>query len=280
MPQESSRILRVFPRKTKATPDDPFVRIGKPKRGDDADEIQISVSFTWDKERAEQLAELWRSRGKVSIDGPAYDNLGAYFNPGEYLKQGYVITSRGCNNACSFCMAWRREGKLRELPITEGFNVLDNNLLQCSRAHIEAVFTMLARQSEKARFTGGLEAARLEPWHVDWLVRLKPEVIYLAYDEPSDYEPLRRAARLLKEAGLISGKHRVRAFVLSGLPEDSLEKAEERVTQVCRLGIMPMAMVFRGITGDPPSDAWRQWQRGWARPIIVGARMKSIKTEI
>jgi hypothetical protein len=80
------------------------------------------------------------------------------------LKKGYVITSRGCPNRCWFCSVWRREGEvIRELPVTDGWNVLDDNLLVCSENHIRAVFAMLARQRRMPLFTGGLEAAWLKP---------------------------------------------------------------------------------------------------------------------
>lgn len=39
--------FRVFPRRTKATPDDLGVRIGPPGLFDEADEIDISVTFPW-----------------------------------------------------------------------------------------------------------------------------------------------------------------------------------------------------------------------------------------
>lgn len=151
------KIARVFPRKTKATPTDELVFFERPPvlTLPEIDEVHVSVAFTYDKEKAEYLAEDWRIVGvPVKIGGPAYDDSAdGDFVPGRYLKTGYVITSRGCNNHCWFCSAWRREGKLRELPITNGWNVLDNNLLQCSEQHIKDVFEMLKKQKEKPVFT-------------------------------------------------------------------------------------------------------------------------------
>ena len=40
----------------------------------------------------------------------------------------------------------------------------DNNLLACSREHVEAVLDMLAAQPRAARFTGGIDARLCEPW--------------------------------------------------------------------------------------------------------------------
>ena len=140
------KIIRVFPRRTKATPDDDLVRINQPPGFfDQADEIHISVAWTWDLPKAERLAKQWEQVAPVKIGGPATGMPGDDFTPGMYLKKGYVITSRGCPNRCWFCSVWKREGNIRELPITEGWNVLDDNLLACSDDHIKAVFKMLAR---------------------------------------------------------------------------------------------------------------------------------------
>lgn len=141
------KIARVFPRKTNATPDDDLVFFGQPPllTLPEIDEVHISVAFTYDKAKAENLAYEWEQVGvPVKIGGPAYDDPATgEFVPGRYIKKGRTITSRGCNNRCWFCSAWRREGKLRELEIKDGWDVLDNNLLQCSEQHIRAVFEML-----------------------------------------------------------------------------------------------------------------------------------------
>ena len=114
-------ILRVFPRKTNATPQDEYVAIGSPSLfiPDDISEIHISVAFTWDLLEAARLAEAWSRYGNVKIGGPATGMRGEAFTPGLYLKHGYTITSRGCHNHCWFCSVPKREGSLRELPITD-----------------------------------------------------------------------------------------------------------------------------------------------------------------
>ncbi|OGV45173.1 MAG: hypothetical protein A2017_06435 [Lentisphaerae bacterium GWF2_44_16] len=264
------KIIRVFPRKTKATPDDNGARFGMPDLFDEADEVHISCTFTDDKAKAEKLATAWKYVAPLKIGGPAYDDNGGEFIPGMYIKKGYVITSRGCPNNCWFCYTWKREGNIRELEIKDGFNVLDSNLLACSEQHIIRVFAMLKRQSEKAQFTGGLEAKRLEAWHCKKLSELKPVCIYLAYDTADDYEPLRQSARLLKEYGLIKSSHIVNCYVLIGYPEDTFEAAEKRLKQVIQLGIMPMAMLYN----EKKDILWKRFQREWANKTIVGSKMK------
>lgn len=121
------------------------------------DEVHISVTFTWDLQRAEQLAREWEIVGvPVKMGGPAFNRKGGEFVPGMYVKKGMTITSRGCPNKCWFCAVPKREGgKITELPIRDGWNLLDDNLLACSDEHVERVFRMLERQERRAVFTGG-----------------------------------------------------------------------------------------------------------------------------
>jgi hypothetical protein len=268
------RIIRLFPRRTKATPVDGDVVVDRqPGFFDSADEIHISVAFTWDIPKAEYLAKQWESTAPVKLGGPALGSSGGDFVPGQYLKKGYVITSRGCPNKCWFCSVWRREGTIvRELPIMDGWNVLDDNLLACSETHIRNVFAMLKKQKFPVEFTGGLEAARLKDWHVDLLADLKPKQMFFAYDTPDDYEPLVEAGEKLKKTALAGG-HRLRAYVLIGYPKDTFDLAEKRLKQTWAAGFLPMAMLWRNQDGKTNVN-WKRFQRMWARPCITACLCK------
>jgi hypothetical protein len=265
-------IARVFPRKTTASPIDALAFYDEPGLFlPEIDAVHISVAFTWDVPRAEYLAASWARVGvPVHIGGPATGEAGGAFVPGRYLKPGYMITSRGCPNRCWFCSVWRREGEsVRELPITEGWNVLDDNLLACSEGHVRAVFDMLARQSHRVILTGGLEAARLQPWHVDLLAGLRVDDLFFAYDEPADLEPLVAAGRLLMEAGF--NREKLRCYVLMGYGGDTIGAAVSRCRQAWKAGFMPMAMLMRDSKGNPPSRDWQRIQRTFARPAATKA---------
>lgn len=261
-------IARVFPRRTKASPDDALAYFGPPDLFSEADEVHVSVAFTYDLPRAEQLAEQWRHVAPVKVGGPATGERGEDFIPGRYLKSGYVITSRGCPNHCWFCSVWKREGQaVRELPITDGWNLLDDNILACSRPHIDEVFAMLKRQPVQAQLTGGLEAARLQDWHVAALVDLNPKQMFFAYDTPDDWEPLVDAARRLftAEPRWVARKT-VRAYCLIGFPGDTFSAAEDRLRRVLSLGIVPMATAYRK---NGVEKEWQKFQRAWARPALM-----------
>ncbi len=270
-------ILRVFPRKTNATPNDKNVRFGDPGLFDEADEIHISVCFTWDKERAEYLAEQWKMIAPVKIGGPGIGMWGEQFEPGMYLKKGYVITSRGCPNKCWFCDVWRRDGNIRELEIREGWNILDDNLLACSDQHIMNVFKMLQKQNREIEFTGGLEAKIFKEWHLKEILKLRIGGLFFAYDTPDDYKPLSEVAEMMRDYKWKFSHHSAKCYVLIGSPKDTLEKAEKRLIDVIHLGFMPQAMLYRNHNGkrDPK---WISFQREWANKIIVGFKMKQYDT--
>lgn len=272
------KIIRIFPRRTTATPNDELAfATPPPKVIPEADAVNISVAFTYDIPKAEQLAEAWYKTGlPVTMGGPAFNEPGGIFVPGLYLKKGYVITSRGCPNRCPLCSVPEREGyQLRELPIVTGHNVLDDNLLAASDNHIRAVFSMLAEQSEKPIFTGGLEAKLLREWHVDLLRSVKTKRLYCAYDTPDDLEYLYHAGKLLRGGGITKASHTARCYVLIGYPDDTLDNAEKRLREAWAAGFFPYAMLFRNEKGEV-SDDWRKFQRVWARPQIVYSMLKQI----
>src|ERR1043165_7553303 len=273
------RLIRVFPRKTKATPVDLLAYYGPPDLFAQADAVHISVTFTADKPYAEQLAEQWRYVAPVTVGGVAYGDPGAEFVPGRYIKPGYTFTSRGCPRLCLFCSVWKRDPEPRLLPIQEGWNILDDNLLACPEPHVRAVFAMLARQERQIGFTGGLEALALQDYQVDLLASLKPRPnCFFAYDPGDEFETVRSAAQRLLAAGFTSQSHRLRCYCLIGYPKDTLEAAERRLQNLCSVGFTPMAMLWQPETPSAqkwtPGAQWRRFQRQWVRPTIIHAVSK------
>ena len=280
------RLIRVFPRKTRATPDDELAFFGAPDIFAEADEVHVDVTFTADKLKAEALAEQWRRVASVKIGGVAYGDRGDGFVPGRYIKQGYTFTSRGCPERCWYCSVWKRDPAIRLLPIQDGWNILDDNLLACPEDHFRAVIDMLSRQERRAEFTGGLQASRLMDWHVDGFTRLKPRPVFLfAYDDPdrckkSPPEAMRVAAKKMLAAGFTVASHRLRTFVFIGFPQDTFDKAEARLREMINIGFTPYAMLWQPETPSAekwrPSPEWRKFQRRWARPAIIHSKVGMI----
>jgi hypothetical protein len=249
------------------------VRLGLPGLFDQADEVHVSVAFTWDIPKAERMAKAWEAVAPVKLGGPAYGDRGEEFEPGKYLAHGFIITSRGCPNKCWFCQASKREGQIvRELPIRDGWIVQDSNLLACSEDHVRAVFAMLARQPKRPNFSGGLDPSLLRAWHVDELVKLRPTTAWFAWDTPDDEEPLRAAAALMAGKKLMR-----RNYVLCGWPKDTFERAQWRMVESCKMGFIPQAMLFdRGehLKSDALRKEWKRFAVEWTMPAVVCSKIK------
>lgn len=272
----TKRIARVFPRKTNMSPKDPLAFFGMPTldaMAMDIDEIHISVTFTWDLEAADALYQEWQILGvPVEVGGPAFGDRMGDFTPGMYLKEGFVFTSRGCTKDCWFCEVPKcSHGVIRELPICDGWNIMDDNILGTSEAHFRAVIDMLQRQTERAVFSGGLEPSMMQPWQAELIAGIKPATIYTAYDTLDDYEPLRNMAKMLWAAGLRKSSRCVKCYALCGYEGDRFEQAQKRMEQIMELGFLPFAMLYRGESGETDRQ-WRKFQREWANPYIVGSK--------
>lgn len=270
------RIARVFPRITNMSPTDELSFFGPPTieaMAMNIEEVHISVTFTWDLEKADDLYEAWQLLGvPVDVGGPAFDDRMGDFTPGMYLKPGMTITSRGCNKECWFCSVPKcAKGVIRELPIQAGWNILDDNILGTSEKHFRAVIEMLKRQPERAIFSGGLEPGLLQPWQAELLRSINPKTMYTAYDTKDDYEALRQMAKTMWDAGFSRKAHQVKCYALCGYEGDTFGDAQKRMEQIMELGFLPFAMLYRDENGQTDLE-WRKFQREWANPVIVGSK--------
>jgi len=269
---ECGPVIRVFSRRTKMTPDDPLAFVGDPPLFRPPEmPVRVSCTFTWDRPEAERLGRAWGDFYQdVQVGGPAFGDPGGEFEPGLFVRAGAVQTSRGCIRNCEFCMVPSREGRIRELPIRDGYNILDNNLLACSDAHINSVFEMLSRQRKAARFTGGLDARLFQKKHADLLGQIRVGEMFFAADEQDSERHLHRIADLLGGFPV----HKRRCYVLIGFDGESIGYSEDRLERVYELGFWPFAMLYRDLYGRKWSSDWKALQRKWCRPAAYRRKEK------
>ena len=281
--KKHQKILRVFPTKTNLSPDNG--RFGSPDMFDSHDcenikEVHISVTFTWDIIKAKKLKEEWEELCPlVKLGGPAFGDPGGEFAPGRYVKDGSVITSRGCPKKCSGCLVPEREGKIRTLEIRDGYDILDNNLAACPKDHILNVFRMLNAQRRFSRFTGGIDSDFVSDWFVEKLRGLKGiKDLFLAFDYEKNEKSFKKAAAKLS----FLGRRKLRAYCLVGILGDTPEDAEERLLTAWEAGTMPFAMYYQSpenIT-KKTSPEWTALIRRWTRPAATKAYLKTLGTLI
>lgn len=266
-------MIRVFPRRTKWTPDDDLAIIGDPGLfRPPIQSVKISCAFTWDIPESERLYRAWSAYyPDVDLGGPAFGNRGETFEPGVFVKQGITFTSRGCTKECDWCFVSKREGWIRELPIKDGWDVADNNLLACSRPHVEKVFEMLARQPEPIKISGGLDAEMIQQWHIDRLKTIRLKYAWFACDYFGAIKNIERAADLMSDFS----REKKRCYVLIGFNGETPIQAEKRLEAVYKLDFLPMAMLYQSEETKKQrwSQDWLKLRRIWSRPAAFKAVM-------
>jgi len=253
------------------TPIDNMASIGDPPLWrPEADEVHVSVTFTWDIEEGKRLAAAWSNYyPRVRLGGPAITGSNGDFTPGRYIKLGVTFTSRGCPNHCPWCLVPEYEGPLQLLDIKPGHIIQDNNFLATPRRHRYAVYEMLHQQSRAAIFSGGLESSRVTGEIARELESIRIHSIFLAADTDAALKPLQSAVDRLSFLGLRSNK--MRCYVMIGRNE-TVEQAKRRLEAVWEIGCLPFSQLYQ-----PPeqyirySREWRQLNRKWSRPAAIRA---------
>lgn len=271
------KIARVFCSKTSYCPIDEHAYFDVPDMltPKDYDKVYVSCTFSWDIERAFYLKKSWRDHGKIVIaGGPAFLSNASEFIPGMFVKQGVVFTSRGCPNKCKFCFVPWREGGIKELPVTEGNIIQDNNFLACSDKHRNLVYEMLKKQ-HTIEFKGGLEACRITSSEAEKLRNLSIRSLYLACDTPSALRGTIKAIKILKKAGFT--RHHIYSYVLCG---KNMDEEYARCKSLFDAGCMPFVQLFKDENNSIKySREWLLFARALSRPASAQSVLSG-KTQI
>ena len=264
-----STIIRVFPRRTSYTPADDFSFVGDPPMfRPEADEVHISCTFTWDKANAERLCDAWgQYYPVVKLGGAVMGSKPNGFTPGMYVKESVTFTSRGCNNHCPWCFVSQYEGKIKEYELPAlGYRIADNNLLQCSQAHVSKVFAMLHALDQKATFSGGLQTSLINDWVVEQLESIKISEMFLACDTDGALGSLQKAVAKLHNFK----RDKLRCYVMIGRNE-TIHQAEARLIAVWEAGCLPFSQLYQPEEWIEYSQDWQDLNRNWSRPAITKA---------
>jgi len=252
-------LARVFPTKTNMCPTDKDVYFDEPDLyTPDYKEIHISVTFTWDIDKANRLAKSWDKKGSVKVGGVAINGESKEpFKSGMYLKNGVTITSRGCPNNCSFCLIKNPLIEFDDFP--EGNIIQDNNILACSDHHRRLVFDMLKNQ-KAIEFKGGLESRRVTPQIAEELRSLRIKSLWLACDSDNDIKPLRKAVEILNKVGFT--RNHLYCYVLIG-------KEEQRLREVFNIGCLPFSQLYQPPQRVEYTKEMKRLNRIFSRPAIL-----------
>lgn len=140
--------------------------------------------------------------------------------------------------------------------------VQDNNLLACSRVHIQRVFAMLRRQKKAIDFNGGLEAKRLRKWHIPLFDSVKIRHLWFACDHQGQEKYLKYATEFFADYPL----WKKRCYVLIGFNGETVFETEKRLNRVYEMGFLPFAQLYQNEKKRQWTKEWDALQRKWCRP--------------
>jgi len=264
--------MLVVVKKTSMTPE--HAHVGAPTAESPTNlDVDISCVFTEHKRKALEMAEGWKEHGcRVRVGGPAFGDPGGEFTPGKYIKLGAVITHRGCNRSCPWCYVPKREGKIRELKVTEGNLLQDNNILACSKQHKDLVFSMLRKQKQVS-LKGGLDCRILTDGDVEDIRSLHLKDLWVAYDSKATWKYTKAGVEKLLKAGV--PKYKIRCYVMIGFNE-TMGEAAQRLREIYDAGTLPFAQLYDRYV-EPDLLEWKKFARLWARPAIYKSIVKADK---
>ena len=222
----------------------------------------VSVPFTWDLPETWSRCVFLKALGyAVRAGGPAVNLMSDYLADvaeigGEvdalsHHNPNAVFTSRGCPNRCEFCAVPIIEGDLREMGSWEPKPIVcDNNLLACSRTHVNKVLDSL-KGVEGVDFNQGLDARLLTKYHADRLAELDLKHVRLAWDHTGLESQVMSAIQILKNAGIPHSKMRI--YVLFGF-RDTPEDARYRFEILQKMRIWPAAQRYQPLDALVKND--------------------------
>ena len=243
----------------------------------------ISVVFSWQRQKAYQLAVWYKTQGfTVNIGGPSvsYDPDMFHAVANTDVSVGNVLhrhnskatfTSRGCVRKCNFCIVPKSEGYLVELEEWEIKPIVcDNNILATSRKHFDSVVDKL-KPLRGIDFNQGLDARLMTKHHAERLSELNTRMVRLAWDHVGMENEFMKAWNMLRDVGF--KKTHIRPYVLIGF-KDTPEDALYRLQTVKDLGAWPFPMRYQPLDVEKRNSYvapnWterelRDYMRYWSR---------------
>ena len=182
----------------------------------------------------------------------------------ETRDSAYGFLTRGCPNACPFCIVSCKEGrKSRKVAnLSEWWDgqknivLLDPNLLACRQKL--SLLDQLAKSKAWVDFTQGLDARLLNEKTIEALNKVKTKRIHFAWDLMKNSKKVVKGLKLYNEFGKIKDCSRRIVYVLTNFDTTLQEDLYRIYTLRDELGYNPYVMVY-----DKPNapDEIRKLQR-------------------
>lgn len=196
-----------------------------------------------------------------------YPDYGLY--PQLTKNTAYGFLTRGCPNACPFCVVTEKEGRksVKVADLSEFWKgqktikLLDPNILACND-HLN-LLEQLAESKSCVDFTQGLDARLITEKNVEILKKIKIKMVHFAFDNLKDEQAVIRGLKIYKEATKID-ERKTGVYILTNY-NTTHEEDLYRIYTVRDLGYMPYVMIYN----KPSAPIITRRLQRWANNRIV-----------
>lgn len=165
------------------------------------------------------------------------------------LKEAVGFLTRGCPNACDFCLVSGKEGRCSKqvAELSEFWSgqkritLYDPNILACRDR--ERLFAQLADSKAMVRFEQGLDARLIDLDSVGLLKRIKTTELFFAWDLEKNTERIVRGLQVFKAAFPEKTARNLKVYVLVNYNTD-FKFDVHRVEWLKANGFNPYVMVY------------------------------------
>ena len=187
----------------------------------------------------------------------------------EYPDDAYGFLTRGCPNACGFCIVSNKEGRAsRQVADIDEFwrgqkkiTLLDPNILACRNR--DALLRDLEQTKARVDFCQGLDARFVDYDVVDRLNRIHVEQIHFAFDLMKNERAIINGLRIFGKR-YAKNTSNVRVYVLTNY-DTSYEEDWYRVRKIRECGLYPYIMIYqKGTQGRFLTDLAR-----WCNSMFI-----------
>lgn len=174
----------------------------------------------------------------------------------------YGFLTRGCPNACKFCIVSQKEGRVsRKVADLSEFwgekkyiKLLDPNLIAC-RDH-ERLLEQLALSKAWVDFTQGLDIRLISPDDIALLNKIKTKMLHFAWDDPkADLTPFFQRFAKLSD---IKDHRKLGVYVLTNF-NSTHEEDLFRVYTLRTLGFDPYVMIYNKNSAPRETRLLQRW---------------------
>lgn len=178
-------------------------------------------------------------------------------------NKAYGFLTRGCCNACGFCIVSEKEGicSVKVADLSEWWNgqreiiLLDANILACRKR--KELLQQLIDSKAKVDFNQGLDARFVTPDIAEMLKQVKTKFYHFAFDFMRNEKQIVKGLKTFVDI-VKPDKRNAMVYVLTNF-DTTFEEDYKRVKMVQELGLTPDIRVYRKNTAPKLTRDLQRW---------------------